>query len=235
MDLKRIMIHLKKTLDEIKEDNKSLIKRVITLEENDTDKQKKLEDLTNRVNKIDDQMDSFEQYSKIDNLIITGLKVFRPYNATALLVGDQQRREMDDEGKEEWNGRDKDILTENFIRFAKDKLDVTIDSHDISDIHTLPKNHEKKTDTCIVRFTNRTVRDKIIRNRSKLKTTSRSAPKIYINEHLTKRNGQIAKQARLMQKNGDLLGTWTKNCRIYVKKLDERITRIQSLSELDGI
>ena len=142
---------------------------------------------------------------------------------------------MDDEGKEEWSGRDKDIMTDNFITFAKDKLDVVIKRHDISDIHTLPRHQDKKIETCIVRFANRTVRDKVIRNRAKPRVTSKSANKIYINEHLTKRNGQIAKQARLMQKNGDILGTWTKNCRIYIKKLDERVVRIQSMADLDDI
>ena len=201
------------------------------LEKSDKDKQKRITDVSARVDQLDIVVDNYEQYSKIDNLIISGLQVLRPYNATSLLVSDQNRAEVDNEGKEEWSPRDKDIMLDNFIRFSKDKLDVMINRHDISDIHTLPRGSEKM-DTCIVRFTNRVVRDKIMRNRKKLKTISSSSNKIYINEHLTKRNGEIAKAARLMRRNGSILGTWTKNCRIYVKKLDERVTKVQTMADL---
>ena len=233
-ELKNDNTLLKDTLNEIKEDNKNLIKRVINLEKSDSEKNEQLVDLNSRVTQLENQIDNHEQYSKIDNLIVTGLKVLRPFNATALLVNDQSQVKVDDEGKEEWSTNDKDIMADNFIRFAKEKLDVVLNRHDISDMHTLPRDKDKM-DTCIVRFSNRIARDKVIRNRTKLKTTSNSSKKIYINEHLTKKNGEIAREARQMRKNGTILGTWTKSCKIFVKKLDERVVRVDSLTDLRNL
>ena len=190
--------------------------------------------MTRRVSEMEEQIDNYEQYSKVDNLIITGLQVLRPYNATSLLINEQNKNQVDDEGNEEWTTRDKDIMSKNFIEFAKDKLEVEITRHDIVDIHTLPRERNK-LDTCIVRFANRIAREKVIKNRNKLWTSSRNAKKIYINEHLTKKNGEIAKEARQMRKDGRILGTWTKNCKIFVKKLDESVTRVLTRADLRDV
>lgn len=222
---------LKTTLSEIKDDNKLLITRVNSLEKLDSEKQKEIDTLKSRVIEIENTLEDFEQNSKVDNLVVTGLKIVRPYNATALLVNDQNRQEVDDEGKEQWSARDKDIMLDNFIKFSKDKLEIDINRQDIADIHTLPRK-DRTMDTCIVRFANRISREKVIRNRHKLKTTSRNAHKIYINEHLSRKNAQIAKEARALRKEGKIIGTWTKNCRVLVKKLDETIIKVNSLAIL---
>ena len=83
-DLKSENKSLKDTLTEIKEDNRGLIKRVVSLEKKDNDKEKEILALKNRLAVMEENVDSFEQYSKLDNLIISGLRVLRPYNATAL-------------------------------------------------------------------------------------------------------------------------------------------------------
>ena len=113
----------------------------------------------------------------------------------------------------------------NFVQFANEKLEVDIRKHDILDIHTLPKG-KNTMDTCIVRFANRIAREKVIRSKNKLKTTSRSSNKIYINEHLTRKNSEIARAARILRKDGKILGTWTKNCKILIKKLDESVIKV---------
>ena len=181
---------------------------------------------------MEEHVDSFEQYSKLDNLIISGLRVLRPYNATSLFANGQNQQELDDEGKEQWAAKDKEIMANNLIQFAKDKLHVELKCHDIIDIHTLPRG-EGKVDTCIVRFANRIAREKVMRNKFRLKTTSQNSKKIYINEHLTKKNADIARAARLLKKDGKILGTWTKNCRIMIKKLDERVIKVQNMGELE--
>ena len=231
-DLKSENKSLKDTLTEIKEDNRGLIKRVISLEKHDNEKEKEMLALKNRLSSMEETVDNYEQYSKLDNVIISGLRVFRPYNATALLTNEQNQPELDDEGKEQWAAKDKEIMMNNLIQFAKDKLNFELKSHDIIDIHTLPRG-EGKVDTCIVRFANRIAREKVMRNKFRLKTTSQHSKKIYINEHLTKKNSEIARAARLMKKDGKILGTWTKNCRIMIKKLDERVIKVQNMGELE--
>ena len=223
---------MKETLSEIKEDNKGLIKRVDVLENNDCKKSEEIIAMKKRMAQMEDTMDNYEQYSKLDNLIVTGLKVLRPYNATALLVNENNEPETDEDGKEQWSARDKDIMLDNFVQFANEKLEVNIRRQDILDIHTLPKG-KNTTDTCIVRFANRIAREKVIRSKNKLKSTSRTSNKIYINEHLTRKNSEIARAARLLRKDGKILGTWTKNCKILIKKLDERVIKVHNMAALE--
>ena len=40
---------------------------------------------------------------------------------------------------------------------------------------------------------------------------------VYVNEHLTKRNAEIAKEARILRKNGKIKSTWTRNCKVLVR------------------
>ena len=225
---------LKDTLSEIKSDNDKLSKKVVELE-NKTDEQEQNYVIMNkRVMNIEDIIDQHEQYSKLDNLVITGLQILRPYNATALLSANGNNKEVDDEGNEQWTARDKDIMIDNFAKFAKDKLQVEINHHDITDIHTLPKGRNK-SETCIIRFSNRIVREKIIKNRKKLATKSRNAHKIYINEHLTKRNATIAREARMMRTDDKIQGTWTNNCRIFVKLHDDKMIKIHTMKDLHNL
>ena len=167
---------LKDTLTEIKEDNRGLIKIVISLENKDNEKEKEILALKNRLSGMEEAVDNYEQYSKFDNLIISGLRVLRPYNATALFANQQNQPELDENGKEQWAAKDKEIMMNNLIEFAKDKLRVELKSHDITDIHTLPRG-ESKIDTCIVRFANRIAREKVMRNKFRLKTTSHNSKK----------------------------------------------------------
>ena len=211
-----------------------LSKKVVELENKADEHEKNYGNISKRVTNIEDIIDQHEQYSKLDNLVITGLQILRPYNATALLAANGNSQEIDDDGNEQWTARDKDIMIDNFAKFAKDKLQVDINNHDITDIHTLPKGRNK-SETCIIRFSNRIVREKIIKNRKKLATKSRNSHKIYINEHLTKRNAAIAREARIMRSDGKIQGTWTNNCRIFVKLHDDKVIKIHTMKDLHDL
>ena len=38
-----------------------------------------------------------------------------------------------------------------------------------------------------------------------------------MNEHLTKRKGEIARQARILKKEKRIQDTWTRNCKIMIR------------------
>jgi hypothetical protein len=40
---------------------------------------------------------------------------------------------------------------------------------------------------------------------------------VYLNDHLTPKNAELARKARLLRKDEVIEGTWTKNCNIFVK------------------
>ena len=150
------------TLKEIRTDNSKLIQRIQEVECKETENRKEITTVKKRLDKTENSMDDFEQYSKLDNLLISGMNVVRPYNAAA--KPNQDQLDTDEEGKESWPIRDKTIMIDNFVKFAKDKLEVNVLSSDIVDIHTLSKRPSEK-ETCIVRFSNRIIRERIIRNR----------------------------------------------------------------------
>ncbi|KAK7915580.1 hypothetical protein WMY93_011341 [Mugilogobius chulae] len=60
---------------------------------------------------------------------------------------------------------------------------------------------------------------------------------VYINEHLTKKNADIAKQARLLRKQNKIQATWTSNCRVFIKLngIPElaKVLWIKDINELD--
>jgi len=55
---------------------------------------------------------------------------------------------------------------------------------------------------------------------------------IYINEHLTKHNENVAKYARDLRKGKNILYTWVRNGEIYIKeKEDRKSQRINCLDD----
>lgn len=40
---------------------------------------------------------------------------------------------------------------------------------------------------------------------------------VYINEHLTKKNGGIAREVRMLRKHNKITATWTQNGNVWIK------------------
>ena len=66
----------------------------------------------------------------------------------------------------------------------------------------------------IVKFTNRKTKDEILRNGKLLKGSQ-----VYVNEHLTKKTGDLAKLARDLRRENKVASTWTRNCKVFVRSL----------------
>ena len=71
-----------------------------------------------------------------------------------------------------------------------------------------------KSDNIIVRFVNKKSKLKVLKNVRKLKGSN-----VYINEHLTQKNGEIAQKARLLRRQGKICNTWTRDCNVFVKTI----------------
>lgn len=61
---------------------------------------------------------------------------------------------------------------------------------------------------------------------------------VYVNEHLTKRNAEIAREARILKKKNKIQATWTRDCKILIKlngaSLEEtKVITVRNLSDLD--
>ena len=49
---------------------------------------------------------------------------------------------------------------------------------------------------------------------------------VYLNEHLTQKNVQIAKYARKLRKDEDISDTWVRNCAVFLRKKDDNVRKM---------
>ncbi|ROK28237.1 hypothetical protein DPX16_6578 [Anabarilius grahami] len=40
---------------------------------------------------------------------------------------------------------------------------------------------------------------------------------VYLNEHLSMKNAEIAREARILRKNNKIKATWTRNCKVFIQ------------------
>ena len=107
---------------------------------------------------------------------------------------------------------------------------IPIEQSSISACHTLPTRDTSRIKPIVVRFTNRKAKIAVLMNRQNLKETEKSPKeRVYVNEHLTTKNSNIAKQGRNLRKRGKIEGTWTKNCKVFVKVVVDNVPRIMQI------
>ena len=168
-------------------------------------------------------MDDLEQYSKIDNLLISGLATtHRTYSRVVTSGGGG--------AEEEPTLAEQESLENQVIKFFAGH-DMILEPSVISACHTLPKK-EGNTNTnplIIMRFANRKAKMELLSQARKLKGTN-----VYLNDHLTKRNAEIARGARILKKQGKIHATWTRSCKIWIKLADgAKPIMVRNLAELD--
>ena len=60
---------------------------------------------------------------------------------------------------------------------------------------------------------------------------------VYLNEHLTKMNAEIAREARILRKQNKIQATWTRNCKVLIRlngaPESAKVVMVRELKELD--
>ncbi|KAL7407651.1 hypothetical protein ABVT39_011735 [Epinephelus coioides] len=64
----------------------------------------------------------------------------------------------------------------------------------------------------LVRFTNRKHKIDVLKQSKNLKGTG-----VYMNEHLTRKNAEIARNGRMLRKQNKIQATWTRNGKVFIK------------------
>ncbi|KAK7880596.1 hypothetical protein WMY93_032761, partial [Mugilogobius chulae] len=189
----------------------------LTLEIKDLRKQNDEKD--KKIQALENRLADLEQYTRLNDLIITGLDV-KPRTYARAVVPDVEPNEKDLESVEQ-----------QVVRFMQNK-GIALDSRDIEACHLLPRKDKQLKPAIILRFTNRKQKHALLKQGRNLKGTN-----VYINEHLTKKNADIAKQARLLRKQNKIQATWTSNCRVFIKLngIPElaKVLWIKDINELD--
>ena len=183
------------------------------LKQQNIDKDKQIADLERR-------LDDCEQYSRINDLIVSGLKTTPPSYARAAATSLEEPTESDIAS-----------IEDQVIAFL-DKKGIQVDKEDIEACHPLSRKNNKDSPAIIIRFISRKRKSETLKQGKKLKGSN-----VYLNEHLTKRNGEIARKARFLRKQAKIQGTWTTNCKIYIKLNGEtpeeaKVLLIKDISEL---
>lgn len=158
------------------------------------------EQLKQRVTQLENLADDAEQYSRRNCLRITQI----PENA--------------------------DEVTDEIVLKIADTIDVKLSPSEIDRSHRVGKPGVKRRRDIIVKLSTYRARERLYKNRSKLKDSEFRG--VFINEDLTKLRGEILYEARKCVKAGSLKGAWSADGRILIKNNADKITRVMSVEHL---
>lgn len=161
---------------------------------------KQNEEKKQKITTLENRLADLEQYTRINDLIISGLDAKPRSYARAVASGGGESTDQDLESVEQ-----------QVVRFMNSK-GIVLDSKDIDACHPLPRKDRQLKPSIILRFATRKQKIALLKQGRNLKGTN-----VYINEHLTKKNSDIARQARQLRKENKIQATWTSNCRVFIK------------------
>jgi prefoldin subunit 5 len=171
--------------------------------------------------------EELEQYSRRENLIITGIPA-----TLAERVGA-------DQGEQNRLGYESSTVTTNkVVTFCNEVLHLDINPSDISIAHRCKLRRGSDIPPILVRFVRRFKRDEVFRAKALLKTYNASRPinnRSYINEDLTESNRRLMGVARKAVVERNLDSAWSSNCRIFVKTIAGRRLIVSSIHELNEV
>ena len=126
-----------------------------------------------------------------------------------------------------------DEVTDEIVLKIADIIDVKLSPSEIDRSHRVGKPGVKQRRDIIVKFSTYRARERIFKNRSKLKDSEFRG--VFINEDLTKLRGELLYEARKCVKAGMLKGAWSADGRILIKNNADEITRVMSLEHLQNL
>lgn len=216
-ELKNTLEFLAEEISAVKQQQKGLLgllEEVKALRIQNAEKDRRLVELENRVADL-------EQYSRINDVIVTGLRIKPRSYARAVTT---------DNGGEP--GEQDDRSAEQQVAAFFHSKGIEVDLNNIEACHPLPRKSDGNTSAIIMRFVNRKHKSALLKQGRKLKGTN-----VFINEHLTKRNSDIGRKARFLKKQGKIQSTWTSNCKVLIKlngtPEQAKIVVIRNMEELD--
>ena len=173
---------------------------------------------------IEINIERAEQYSRRDNLIISGV----PSSATETAASDTRC--------------DATTLISTMsaiMDVCSDSLGVPIKSEDISSAHSHSNSNSRKRavgpDPIVVRFARRSNRDKVYLSRFSFKTYNSGKPvsaQIFINEDLVDNNRLMMSAAKGVVRKNQLKDAWSSYCHVRVCCLDDSIHAVDNLDAL---
>ena len=160
-----------------------------------------------------------EIYQRRNNLIFTGL----PLCIAGVAAGSNDLLSDSSE-----------FIASQIATFCSDRLVCPVAVQSISVAHALQsRGNQKNSQSVIVRFSSRFVRDNVYYSRMNLKNyCSSSNTKVYINEDLTSVNRKILLEARRKHREKSLTSVWINSGYVYCKDDSDVSHCLRSLQDL---
>lgn len=194
---------IRKTLDFLSQDItaiKTKQDKILKLVEEVTELRMRIEEKDRKIAALERKVDDLEQYSRLNDVIVTGLKIKPRSYAHAVSAGSVEQPSEPEVSSAE----------QQVVAFLATR-DIHLDVDTIEACHPLPMK-KNTTPAVILRFVNRKNKTALMKQGKKLKGTN-----VYLNDHLIKRNAEIAKKARFLRKQNKIQNTWVTNCKIFIK------------------
>ena len=226
---------IKKSMKRMAEELTSVRKEVTSVGEKQTELTQLVAEITElkllvkekdeKIIDLQSKVEELQQYTRREDVVINGLDLKARSYSRVVVTGGHVAEDAQPE--------DLITLEMQVISFLKSK-DIHLDPNQISACHTLPlKEKGKGKPAVIMRFVNRKHKADLLRQGKKLKGTN-----VYINDHLTQKNGEIAKQARFLKKQKKIQATWTRECSVFIRlngdtPEEAKVIKVRELRDLD--
>lgn len=221
---------MKKSIDKLQNDVSQILQNQVTLERALTlieEMKKELSEKDKHISELEDRVDHLEQYSRLENVIISNLKTKPTSFASSVKKGTPNDNDELDQKEE--------ISMEKQVVDFFEAHDIPISSNDIAACHPIGK---KPIKDIIVRCVSRKSKNTIMRKVKKDKVLN--GTDFYINEHLTSKNQELAATCRQLRKKKIISSTWVRDGKVHLKTKAETaeqeriyiIKRKQQLTDL---
>lgn len=172
-----------------------------------------------RICYLESKVADLEQYTRMNDVIITGLQIKPRSYARAVTANNGGESD------------DVDAVQDEVAAFLQSK-GIEMDCSNIEACHPLPRRNASDKPAIIMKFSNRKDKTALLKQGRKLKGTN-----VFINEHLTKNNADIARRARYLKKQNKIQNTWTLNCKIFIKlngtPEEAKVLVVRNITDLD--
>ena len=176
-------------------------------------KDTRINELEQKVHTLESAIDCQEQYSRRQNLRINGIP----------------------------DTSDTEDVTTAVLNLVNTTMTIKpqLQRHTIVKCHRLGakvvRRGDQQTRPIIVKFSNESIRDDVLRARFVLKehNAKHSDSRIFLNEELTGIRAKLAQEARVLKKSGKIDDTWTFNGNVMIKYVAHKICLIRSAADIE--
>jgi cell division protein FtsB len=211
---------LVKKLDAIAIDNKALHKKLATIEQQNADLKAQNVNLQTELGDLKSTVNVLEQAARKCNVVISGVKETFAEKVTDPADGNGAPA----------TSREDTVRTVCSLLSEACKLNVAP-----SDIQFATRLKTKHTGPrpLLVGFHSSSLRTSVVTARQRGQTLSFAGSSIYINDHLTHLNSDLAHKARLLVKQKNAHSTWTRDGQVYIKwAVNDRAMPVRRESDL---